>query len=212
MAIKTTKHGLESLSDLQLLEFATKLCNSYPSAIKQNEDEEDYLTVYNNTYKVIKKEDIRERMIEWTEGIGSFEYLLPIDGFPISFSDILSTLKSNIILNKSLFVKHSREHILDLYNEEHLKYSSFENFVKLYYGLEIEDLQSIEKLWDAEILALPLFDDQSEFLINAEIYGVDTDAINCEIVNNLEDYDVLGDYGKEGKYDLGDIVIFKKDL
>lgn len=212
MTTNTTKCGLKSLSALQLLEFAKQLCNSYPSAIKQNETEEDYLTVYGKTYVVIKKEDIREKMIEWIEGIGPFEYILSIDGFPVSFSDILNALGHKMIVDKPLFVKNSRDYILNEYDEKNSEYSSLEDFVKSDFGLEMEDLPKIEKLWSAEVLALPSFIDQSEFLINAAPYEVDTDAINQEIVKNLEDYDVLGDYGKEGKYDLGDIVIFKKDL
>jgi hypothetical protein len=204
------KNGLECLSALQLLQFSKMLCNSYVSAIKQDSEEEDYLNIYGKTYVVIKKEDVRERMISWVEGM-AFEYLFSINGFPISFSELLEELSYNIIKNKSLFVQDARSCIFSEYNDYRSEYSSLEDYVKQALGLEIEDLQSVEKIWDAEILALPTFTDQNEFLINAKPYGIDDEAIYSEIVNHLEDYDVLGDYGKEGKFDLGNVVIYKKD-
>ena len=206
---KNKKYGLETLSAKELLTIS-KLLNVKVSSIKESEHMGDYIEIGNYTYRVIKKVDVQKEMIECIEGMGGYSFVLKY--IDISFNKIKESLGVGILVKKQLFVKDVIAWINNEYQEYSKDYSSYEKFLKEHLYLEVEDLQSAEKLFESDVMAFCDFSDEKEFTLNAKKYQINEDAINLELCNLLIDYDVLGDYGIKGRFELDESIIYKKDI
>lgn len=222
------KIATELLSKQELKELAIDL-NVSVDKITQSPFDNEILLVNNSIgYRVIERNDIKDKILEWFESQGSPEYFLAEILGKREANQVVDELGVDLIVSVDKFVEDSNRKILEDWNEEkeeliklnkeewedlkqgEYKEYTFSDFISDEYDLLESDLNNPKKLWEKELVFIPAEYDfeYSDNIIKQ--YGINDEVVYKYIYKHFaNDKSILSDYSE--KHIINDKLIYKKD-
>ena len=208
--------GLQTLSVTELLELST-LLKVKISDIKQSIYEENRISILDDDYKVVHKDEVESEMKNYFYLYGKIESILcwiQREIISFDFEKLISEAGVNLIKNKSKFAEDCRNYLKRDFDDYANDYKNFEEYLKEQQGLEVEDLQNPAVLWEREVLytGYPKHF-KEEMLPIIKEYEIDEDYVFKKMFesNTFSDFETLGDYGKAGKFVLSEHNLYRVD-